>query len=236
MTSAAPAMFGRLLAGRITGLVRDDGRPVPLDPARWRTTADADDAWLLDRCAGAVLDLGCGPGRLVAALAARGVPALGVDSSPVARMLCRRRGAAMLCRDLFAPLPGEGTWAHVLLADGNIGIGGDPPRLLTRAAALLGPGGTVLVETGPDADELWCGSVRVCGPGPDAADGAVTGAAQIDGAGIDASAGRAMPWACVGARALRALAPAAGFAVTAVSTAASGRTFAELTLVSRGAA
>ena len=32
----------------------------------------------------------------------------------------------MLRRDLFAPLPGEGRWHHVLLADGNIGIGGDP--------------------------------------------------------------------------------------------------------------
>ena len=65
----------------------------------------------------------------------------------------------MVRRDVLGPLPGEGTWDHVLLADGNIGIGGDPLRLLHRAAHLLRPGGTVLVETDP-------GRTRVAGFGP----------------------------------------------------------------------
>ena len=38
----------------------------------------------------------------------------------------------MVRRDLFGALPGEGTWSHVLLADGNIGIGGDPVTLLSH--------------------------------------------------------------------------------------------------------
>ena len=67
----------------------------------------------------------------------------------------------MVRRDLFGPLPGEGTWAHVLLADGNIGIGGDPLRLLRRAARLLRPGGTVLVETDARHRALWRGTARL---------------------------------------------------------------------------
>jgi hypothetical protein len=37
----------------------------------------------------------------------------------------------------------------VILADGNIGIGGDPSRLLARAARLVRPGGDLLVEVSP---------------------------------------------------------------------------------------
>ncbi|MCE3551797.1 SAM-dependent methyltransferase [Pseudonocardia sp. RS11V-5] len=221
MTSALRADgFDSLLAGRTSGLVRDDGRPLPLEAARWRAAAGPDDAWLLDRCTGPTLDLGCGPGRLVAALAARGVPALGVDSSGVARALCRRRGAAMVHRDLFGPLPGERTWAHVLLADGNIGIGGDPVRLLARVATLLAVGGTALVEAGPEPHELWSGSVRATGRGQRGTEGAV-----------DGRSGEAVPWACVGAVALCALARAAGLTPTACARTVSGRTFVELILI-----
>ncbi|OLL72012.1 hypothetical protein Ae168Ps1_0385 [Pseudonocardia sp. Ae168_Ps1] len=149
------AGFDPVLRGEVPRLVRDDGRALSLDHARWLARADGDDEWLLRRCRGPVIDLGCGPGRLTAALHTRGVPALGVDSSPVARDLCRRRGVAMVCADLFGGLPSEGTWRHVLLADGNIGIGGDPTRLLTRSAALVHPSGSVLVEVDPDPAVCW---------------------------------------------------------------------------------
>lgn len=60
----------------------------------------------------------------------------------------------MLCRSVFAPLPGEGRWGTALLLDGNIGIGGDPDALLGRLARVLAPGGLLLVETAPvDVDE-----------------------------------------------------------------------------------
>src|SRR5207247_1691171 len=75
---------------------------------------------------GPVIDLGCGPGRLVLSLARRRVPALGVDTSPSAVALARSRGAAALQRDLFGPLPGEGRWGTAPLFDGNVGIGGAP--------------------------------------------------------------------------------------------------------------
>ena len=131
-----------------------DGRSGDLPLAAWSGGALPGDSGLLDRCWGPTVDLGCGPGRLTALLTTRGLPALGVDVAPYAVALARSRGAAALQRDLFGPLPGEGRWRHVLLADGNVGIGGDPARLLRRCARLVGPHGTVLCETGPPGTGL----------------------------------------------------------------------------------
>jgi hypothetical protein len=55
---------------------------------------------------------------------------------------------------VFDPLPGEGQWATALLADGNIGIGGHPARLLGRCAGLVAPDGQILVETEPADDDI----------------------------------------------------------------------------------
>lgn len=63
--------------------------------------------------------------------------------------------------------PAKGGWGHVLLADGNIGIGGDPAALLRRTVSLLRPDGTVLVELAP-AGDLWCGEARLRGGRRDA--------------------------------------------------------------------
>nr|WP_306303542.1 hypothetical protein [Rhodococcus sp. BS-15] len=57
-----------------------------------------------------------------------------------------------MLRDLFEPLPDTGNWSCVLLADGNIGIGGDPVRLLRRAADLLAPHGAVIAEVDAPSD------------------------------------------------------------------------------------
>jgi SAM-dependent methyltransferase len=101
---------------------------------------------MVSLCDGPTIDLGCGPGRLVASLVKLGVPALGVDQSATAIALARRNGAPALRRDLFEPLPGTGRWSTVLLADGNVGIGGDPPRVLRRAGELLRTGGRCVAE------------------------------------------------------------------------------------------
>ena len=102
-------------------------------------------------CSGPTIELGCGPGRLVARLFERGIPALGIDRSATAIRLAGRGGAPALLGDVFEPLPGMGRWQTVLLVDGNVGLGGDPGRILGRAAELLRCGGRCVAEFEADA-------------------------------------------------------------------------------------
>ncbi|MET9232942.1 class I SAM-dependent methyltransferase [Streptomyces cellulosae] len=145
-------------------LRRTDGWLLPLDVERWCAEPDPADLDVLGRCEGAVLDVGCGPGRLVAALAALGRRALGIDVSEAAVAHTVRRGGRALRASVFDPLPGTGRWDTALLMDGNIGIGGDPAALLHRMARVLTAGGLLLAETVPcpDVDERV--TVRVTGP------------------------------------------------------------------------
>lgn len=156
--------FDTGLLGNTCWLELRSGEWKALPIERWRHTPGDGDELLIDRCTGPTLDIGCGPGRLAAALVERGVATLGIDSSPVAVGLARERGATALNRDVFTHLPGEGRWRHVLLADGNIGIGGDPVALLRRVAELLDEGGTALVEVEPPGKGLRSESVRLRGP------------------------------------------------------------------------
>lgn len=158
MESGALAPYERALStSGPLGLLVDDGRLIELDVARWLGGVDVADGTVLDRCRGPVLDVGCGPGRFVSAASGRGIAALGVDIAETAVALTRGQGFPALLRSVFADLPGEGRWTTVLLIDGNIGIGGDPLRLLTRIRTLLGATGTLIVEADadPDADELF---------------------------------------------------------------------------------
>nr|WP_055503183.1 hypothetical protein [Nonomuraea pusilla] len=144
-------LYARSLAGAEVDVEDVAGGRVPLDAARWSEPIDGDEA-MLSRCCGPTLDVGSGPGRLTVALARRGVAALGIDVTPHAVRLTRRAGGLALCRDVFGPVPGAGRWATALLADGNIGIGGDPLALLRRVRELVGTGGEVIAEVGaPDS-------------------------------------------------------------------------------------
>jgi SAM-dependent methyltransferase len=174
--------------GQIT-LQSNTGAQIVLDLARFTAPPGPADIGVLARCAGPTLDIGCGPGRLAAALAQRGIPALGVDVSGVALLLARAAGATALRRSVFDRLPGEGRWHHALLIDGNIGIGGDPAALLRRVRQLLHPEhGELLVETeSADIHELH--RVRVGDTGPE------------------------FGWARIGAPALIALATSMGYRV-----------------------
>jgi SAM-dependent methyltransferase len=126
-----------------------DGTAIPLRVDRYLGAADATDRQLLTGVRGPVLDVGCGPGRHLHALAARGVFALGVDLSPVAVDLARGGGARAIVASIFDELPGSGAWRSALLLDGNIGIGGAPARLLARIGTLLSDDGEVIVELDP---------------------------------------------------------------------------------------
>ena len=140
-------LFEEALASGLDVEIEDaSGRRAPLPIGTWSARPTGADLTLIDRCLGVTLDIGCGPGRFVAELARRGVPALGIDITAAAVSSTRAHGGLALERDVFGPLPGAGRWETALLADGNIGIGGDPVRLLSRVAALLGPHGRVLIE------------------------------------------------------------------------------------------
>ncbi|MGW1671289.1 class I SAM-dependent methyltransferase [Streptomyces sp. NPDC002324] len=179
---------------------------LPLDVERWCAAPDAADHGVLNRCTGLVLDIGCGPGRLVAALAARGIRALGVDVSPAAVTRTRRAGGDALRRSVFDPLPKEGRWGTALLMDGNAGIGGDPVLLLARLRDLVRPGGRLLAEAAcDDVDERL--TVRV-----------------EDAHGRH---GRSFPWARLGPTALLRAADATGWLLTG-RWSADGRPFLEL--------
>lgn len=146
-TTTVVEALNRAFAGEPCEVVRADGTSKTMAVARWRSAPSlADMALFVDHCTGPTLDVGCGPGRLTAALTERGQHALGIDISPEAVRQTLARGAAALCHDVFAELPGVQRWMHVLLADGIIGLGGDPVRLLARVAELLEPHGSAMVE------------------------------------------------------------------------------------------
>ena len=147
------ALYGNALStGHGLHAIYPDGRRVVLPVGSWNGGVELPgDRSLLGRCWGPTLDVGCGPGRLLVALGVRGVPAAGIDPSEEAVALARRAGGTAVCRSVFAPLPGEGLWSCAVLADGTIGIGGAPVRLLSRVRELLGTDGRVLVELDPPA-------------------------------------------------------------------------------------
>jgi hypothetical protein len=102
----------------------------------------------------------------------------------------------VLQRSVFDALPGTGRWETVLLLDGNIGIGGDPDRLLRRCAGLVRPGGEVVVEVDPPGTG-W----RPC-------------RARLE---RDVDRGPWFPWAVVGCDAIPALARAASLQVRTIN-------------------
>lgn len=142
-------------------LVPDDDATAAelLDLPRWVAAADEVDLVALDHLTGPVLDVGCGPGRMVRAALDAGLQACGLDVSPAAVTYCRSAGLPVLQRSVFDPLPLEGRWSGLLLLDGNVGIGGDVAALLARCRALLRPGGALVAEAHPDrtrdAAALW---------------------------------------------------------------------------------
>ena len=205
--STGLSVYERALAGAAGPLTLTGpaGGTIEVDVSAWCRRRMPGDGGLLDRCDGPTLDVGCGPGRLTAALLRRGVPALGVDISATAVGMARRRGALALHRDVFTDLPGAGRWRCVLLADGNVGIGGDPARLLARCRALAAADGVVLVELHPPGVPSWAGRAVLR-----SADGAA-----------------ALRWAVVAADDVAAPAARAGLRVAETWTEA-GRWFATL--------
>lgn len=147
--------YDEAFAGKFTQVVDHIGRAQPLAVGQWSSAPDRIDQKLfIEPCTGATVDVGCGPGRLVAELTTRQIPAMGIDVSAEAIRQTRVRGALAVRCDVFTKVPGDGQWEFALLADGNLGIGGDPVRLLTRLRHLLAPHGRVIAEVADDGTGL----------------------------------------------------------------------------------
>jgi SAM-dependent methyltransferase len=135
-------------------------RLLRLDLDLWAGPVTPTEERVLGELDGPVLDVGCGPGRLVAALRDRGVQVLGIDAAPTAIACATALGHRVVQRSVFDPIPREGSWATVLLFDGNIGIGGDPARLLSRVYDLMDSQGSTIVELEPPGAALEFGAVE----------------------------------------------------------------------------
>jgi SAM-dependent methyltransferase len=212
-------LYAEGLDGSAVYLRHADGRRELLPTRRWTAGLQPGDESLLARCIGPTLDIGCGPGRLVRALGERGGSALGIDVSSTALALARATGAPVLQRDVFGDVPRIGRWSRLLLADGNIGIGGDPVRLLARCRTLLSPRGLVLAELSGAA------------PVPPAT-AAPAAAGPRRSVRLESTSGQVsawFPWAVVDLGEVRRAAVAAGLRVVAVWQEA-GRPFVALGL------
>lgn len=112
----------------------------------------------LSRAPGPVLDAGCGAGRHLAALVARGCPAYGLDLSlELLTAAARRPGLAgrLLRADLRAPPLAAGGWGAVLCLFAVFGYLDDDGNaaLLAALARLLAPGGWLVLDQ-PDPEAL----------------------------------------------------------------------------------
>jgi SAM-dependent methyltransferase len=169
-------LYGRLLATAAGAALSGGGAPqarvrgadgrleaLPLD--LWLGPVTEADMAVVEAAVAPVLDVGCGPGRLLEALEASGKAALGVDLSPEAVRLSRQRGGQAIEGCVFTDAPDAGEWQTILLLDGNVGIGGDPEMLLARVAALLAPGGTAIVEVAGPGEPTRRTRIRIECPG-----------------------------------------------------------------------
>jgi SAM-dependent methyltransferase len=199
--------WGAGATGAAVTVRMSDGTVDLLALERFLGTADDTDESLLRSARGPVLDIGCGPGRMLDALARRGVFALGFDLSPVAVALARGKGGRAIVASVFDELPGAGSWRTALLLDGNIGIGGAPERLLARVASLL-------IDTGEIVVEL---------ERPDAAGGPLRACLQSGEGAVSAW----FPWARVPVGEIDGIAAASGLSVAA-RWSTGGRWFARL--------
>jgi SAM-dependent methyltransferase len=204
---APDRIFDRVFSGADT-VVSVGAASLDLDVRRWSGEADPVDLMVVARCEPPVVDLGCGPGRMLVALNRSGRPALGIDMSEVAVAATRRRGGLALHRRLAERLPAEGRWGTALLVDSNVGIGGDIEALLLRCCQLIGPGGLVICEVDPSPDRYEVHEVVLT---------------------VEGAAPASLPWSRIGARALARFAARLDLLVVE-EWAAGGRVFVSLRL------
>ncbi len=131
-------------------LERDDGQIYYSRAAAYFARPDTwpdVDRELLDRVHGAVLDIGCGAGRTLAELQARGHPVLGVDPSPGAVELCHQRGLPATCGTAAEPGELRDRFDTIVLTGNGLGFlesRDQAPRVLRALAEVAAPGASLL--------------------------------------------------------------------------------------------
>jgi len=127
-----------------------------------RRTRDADPAFLSFRTAfaadleGPVADLGCGPGRDLAALRASGLDAVGVDLSTGMLTLARAAGLPVVQGDLRRPPFPSGALSGIWSSAALLHVPReDVPAALQAWHGLLRPGGRLGLSTSTGGDEGW---------------------------------------------------------------------------------
>ena len=124
-----------------------DGLPEHLDPPDLELRL----AFLRSRlgAARAALDLGCGAGEFTAAIAARGVAAIGSDVAQAAleRRARATRSSSSGCAEIDRPLPFDDNEFDLVWASEVIEHVGDTARWLSEVRRVLVPAGRLLITT-----------------------------------------------------------------------------------------
>ncbi|MER7455439.1 class I SAM-dependent methyltransferase [Micromonospora sp. NPDC126480] len=148
-----PLAGGRLPRPVIEIIERDDGLINGAPAAHY---LDGPDRWqpydhrAVDRVRGDTLDIGVGAGRIALLLQERGVPVTGLDTSPGALGVCRRRGVRDLVHATVDAHVADGRrYDTLLLLGNNLGLieGRErAPGFLAALAALARPGAQVIAH------------------------------------------------------------------------------------------
>ncbi len=100
---------------------------------------------------GKVLDVGCGGGRVALHLQQRGHEVLGIDTSPLAIEVCRRRGVRKVREMSITQVSGKlGTFDTIVMFGNNFGLFGSFRRarwLLRRFHRMTTPNARILAES-----------------------------------------------------------------------------------------
>ena len=137
-------------AGEVFEIVeREDGHVRANDVARYfRSSWGQLDDWMYDQVRGRVLDVGCGAGRSALVLSDSGHDVVGLDVSPGAVAVCRKRGLDAVIEGTIYSATIEGPFQTILLSGNNVGLlanrqaaGGFLGRLAQLSA---GPGSRIV--------------------------------------------------------------------------------------------
>jgi cyclopropane fatty-acyl-phospholipid synthase-like methyltransferase len=100
---------------------------------------------------GKTLDIGCGAGRVLLHLQEKGLKAVGIDVSPLAREICRRRGAKDTRLMSISQLSRKvGIFDTIVMYGNNFGLFGNPKRakwLLKKFYGMTSPDVRIIAET-----------------------------------------------------------------------------------------